>query len=166
MSRPFQRSAAWPCIASSGLCPRPTGMRSAAPTISIVDRDTVVRVARSDSAGRFMFEGLTTPGLTVRVRHARLRTASSFGVRDEERAYREYLRDSRAKRGGLDPSSSRTQANTLPPNPRLVAFNERRATNSFGHYVTEDILRETQAAIRERGVAHDVRCHAPSGQDR
>src|SRR5436190_24215001 len=36
--------------------------------VSIVERDTTLRATRSDSAGRFIFEGLTTLAVTVHVR--------------------------------------------------------------------------------------------------
>jgi hypothetical protein len=108
--------------------------------VSIVNRDTVVRLARSDSAGRFIFEGLTTPGLTVRVRRV---------------GYEPQLLSVNVTKAGrtasiavtLEPSVANLDAVVVEdtakhprPNPRLIAFNERRATNSFGHYITEEML--------------------------
>jgi len=108
--------------------------------VSIVERDTAVRVTRSDSAGRFVFEGLTTSALTVRVRHLGYEPqVLSVHVTKSGRTANisVTLEPSVAS---LDPVLVEDSAKHAQPNPRLVAFNERRATNSFGHYVTEEML--------------------------
>jgi hypothetical protein len=108
--------------------------------VSIVERDTVVRLARSDSAGRFIFEGLTTPGLTLRVRR--------LGYEPQQLSVH-LTKSGRTANisvtlvpsvASLDTVVVEDTIKTARPNPRLVAFNERRATNSFGQYVTEEML--------------------------
>ena len=108
--------------------------------VSIVDGGAAVRLARSDSAGRFVFEGLTTRDLTVRVR--RLGFEPQFLSVHVTKAGRTAnisvtLEPSVAS---LDPVVIEDTAKKARPNPRLIAFNERRATNRFGHYVTEEML--------------------------
>jgi hypothetical protein len=108
--------------------------------ISIVDRDTAMRLARSDSAGRFMFEGLTTPDLTVRVRRLGYdpQLLSVHVTKAGRTANISVTLEPSVAR--LDPVVVEDTAKSPRPNPRLIAFNERRATNSFGHYVTEEML--------------------------
>ena len=123
-----------------GTVSAPDGQVVSGADVSLVERDTAVRVTRSDSAGRFMFEGLTTPGVTVRVRRLGyepqvLSVYVTKGGRTATIAV--TLVPSVAS---LDPVLVEDTAKHDRPNPRLIAFNERRASNSFGHYVTEEML--------------------------
>ena len=80
--------------------------------VSIVERDTAVRVTRSDSAGRFTFEGLTTPALTLRVRHFGYEPQLLSVHVTKSRSYGEHLRHPRAKRreSGSSPRRRLSQA--------------------------------------------------------
>ena len=53
----------------------------------------------------------------------------------------------------LDPVLVEDSAKKARPNPRLIGFNERRATNSLGHYVTEEML----AALRPQHASEALR---------
>jgi hypothetical protein len=108
--------------------------------VSIVDRDTVVRFTRSDSVGRFLFEGLTTPALTLRVRRLGFEP-QQLSVHVTKVGRTATISVTLAPSvASLDPVLVEDSAKHAQPNPRLIAFDERRATNSFGHYVTEEML--------------------------
>ena len=108
--------------------------------VSLMEGDSAVRHVRTDSSGRFQLLDMTAAKLALRVRRLGFeqqtvevqvtkagRTASVLVV--------------------LEPNSARLDTVVVDddspsdrPNPRLVAFNGRAATNSFGHYVTEKML--------------------------
>jgi hypothetical protein len=124
--------------------------------ISIVVRDSVVRLTRSDSAGHFMFEGLTTPALTLRVRRLGYEP-QLLSVQVTKVGRTATISVTLAPSvASLDPVVVEDTAKHARPNPRLIAFNERRATNSFGHYVTEEML----AAMRPQHTSEALRTAA------
>ena len=108
--------------------------------VAIVERDSAVRATRSDSAGRFIFEGVTTPTLTVRVRHLGYapQVLSVHVTKSGRTANISVTLEPSVV--SLDPVLVEDSAKHPRPNPRLIAFNERSATNSFGQYVTEEML--------------------------
>jgi hypothetical protein len=123
-----------------GTVSAPDGHLVSGAEISIVDRDPAVRLTRSDSVGRFMFEGLTTRDLTVRVRRLGFepQVLSVHVTRAGRTANISVTLEPSV--ASLDTVVVEDTANKARPNPRLIAFDERRATNSFGHYVTEEML--------------------------
>ena len=131
----------------------PDGHVVSAADVSIVERDSAVRLTRSDSAGQFTFEGLTTPALTLRVRRLGYEPqVLSVHVTKVGRTatIAVTLAPSVAS---LDPVLVEDSANKVRPNPRLIGFNERRATNSLGYYVTEEML----AALRPQYTSEALR---------
>ena len=123
-----------------GTVSAPDGHVVSGADVSIVERDTAVRVTRSDSAGHFMFEGLTTPALTLRVRRLGYEP-QQLSVHVTKVGRTATITVTLAPSvASLDPVLVEDSAKHAQPNPRLIAFDERRATNSFGHYVTEEML--------------------------
>jgi hypothetical protein len=125
-----------------GTVSAPDGHAVSGAEVSIVNRDTAVQLARSDSAGRFVFEGLKAPDLTVRVRHVGYEPQLlSVHVTKAGRTANITV-TLEPKVASLDRVLVEDSAKSPQPNPRLIAFNERRATNSFGHYITQEMLAE------------------------
>lgn len=109
--------------------------------VVVVERDSAARRTRSDSAGRFVIDGITKAEITLRVRRV--------GFQAQELT----VRVTKAGRTAnvsvqLEPSVATLERVVVddtappdePPNPRLVGFNERRRNNSFGHYATPEML--------------------------
>ncbi|HEY9226442.1 MAG TPA: carboxypeptidase regulatory-like domain-containing protein [Gemmatimonadaceae bacterium] len=118
----------------------PSGNPVAGADVSIVQGDSAARRVSSDSAGTFQFDNLTVRSLTLRVRRL---------------GFEPQVLDVHVAKTGrvakvtvtLDPAVARLETvivddtvTKVPPNPRLVGFNERLKTNSFAHFVTPEML--------------------------
>src|SRR6185436_3236029 len=109
--------------------------------IAVIAGDRTERVTRSDSAGRFRIDSLTAPTLTLHVR--RLGFQPQQLTVNVTKAGRTATVDVTLEPSvaNLDPVVIDDAAEPAePPNPRLIGFKERAATNSFGHYITEAML--------------------------
>lgn len=108
--------------------------------VSLIEGDSAVRRVRSDSMGRFQLTELTSMELILRVRHLGYepttlavhvtkagRTASILVTLDPNVA-------------NLAPVVIEDDEPAERADPRMMAFRDRVATNSFGHYVTEAML--------------------------
>jgi hypothetical protein len=108
--------------------------------VSLTEHGAAARVAHSDSSGKFSFSELTSPDLILHVRR--------LGFQPQQLA----VHVTKAGRTAnvsvtLEPNIATLDAVVVddeaprdPPNPRLVGFKERLATNSFGHFVTQEML--------------------------
>jgi hypothetical protein len=116
------------------------GAPVSAAEISVVEYDTTARFARSDSTGRFAIDGLTAPVLTVHVRRLGFQPQQlTVNVTKAGRTAKVEV-TLEPSVASLDPVVVADEAPADRPNPRLIGFKERAATNSFGHYVTEEML--------------------------
>lgn len=136
--------------------------------VALLVRDSVVRRARSDTTGRFEMDSLTDRMLRIRVRRMGYQ-AQTVTVTVAKRGRTANLEIT------LDPTVAvldtihvdDDEAPRDRGNPRLVAFKERAATNSFGHYVTEEMIdrvRPQHASDVLRTVPGVVTRVAPPGR--
>src|SRR4051812_25632490 len=104
--------------------------------VGVLDHDRVGRRVRSDTAGHFELDGLTNASTRLRVRHM------GFAPRDVAVEI-----GGSGRRTGvvvtLDPMAAELDGMTVndtlqDPDDRLRAFNERRATNDFAHFIDGD----------------------------
>ncbi|HXT17021.1 MAG TPA: TonB-dependent receptor [Gemmatimonadaceae bacterium] len=108
--------------------------------VSVLEHDTRARHVRSDSAGRFQFSGLVSNPAVLSVRH--------FGFAPRELSV--TIPDATHRASivvTLDPSAAEIDGMSVTgqadrDDERLRAFNERRATNSFGKYIDEERIRQ------------------------
>jgi Carboxypeptidase regulatory-like domain len=119
----------------------PQGNPVYAAEVVVVERDTAARRTRSDSAGRFVIDGIREAEIKLRVRRVGFQAQElTVRVTKAGRTANVSVR--------MEPSVASLERVVVddtappddPPNPRLVGFNERRRTNSFGHYVTPEML--------------------------
>jgi hypothetical protein len=120
--------------------------------VSIVNRDSVLRFTRSDSGGRFMFEGLTTPALTLRVRRLGFEPQLLSVTVTKSGRTANIAVTLEPSAASLDTVLVEDSVKRAQPNPRLIGFNERRKTNSFGHYITEERLAELRPQFPSEAV--------------
>jgi hypothetical protein len=109
--------------------------------VTLIVNDSAARFVLSDQHGRFELTGLTTPTLLLRVRR--------LGYQPQVLTV-QVTKPGRTANVDITMEPSVTSLNPVViddhaparerPNPRLVGFNERVAKNSFGHYVTEEML--------------------------
>lgn len=124
--------------------------------VGLIERDSVVRRVRSDSAGKFRLDALTAPELTLRVRRVGYQPQEVIvRVTKAGRTATVFVQLERAV-AGLDTVRIDDDSPREPENPRLIAFRERASTNSFGKYITEEMLarlRPHNPSDAFRGVA-------------
>jgi hypothetical protein len=120
--------------------------------VSIVNRDSVLRFTRSDSGGRFMFEGLTAPALTLRVRRLGFEPQLLSVTVTKSGRTANIAVTLEPSAASLDTVLVEDSVKRAQPNPRLIGFNERRKTNSFGHYITEERLAELRPQYPSEAV--------------
>jgi hypothetical protein len=122
--------------------------------VVLVERDTAVRRTRSDSAGHFEIDGVRDAEITLRVRRVGFQAQElTVRVTKAGRTANVSIR--------MEPSVATLERVVVddtappnePPNPRLVGFNERLRTNSFGHYVTPEML----AKLRPQNASEALR---------
>jgi hypothetical protein len=137
---PVGPSATLPPYRVIGKVSDPTGNAVLGADVSLMEGESAVRGVRTDSSGRFQLLDMTAAKISLRVRRLGFegqtvevqvtkagRTANVDVVLQPNHAHLDTVVVNDA------PPSDR-------PNPRLVAFNDRAATNSFGHYLTEAML--------------------------
>ena len=108
--------------------------------VGLIERDSVVRRVRSDSAGKFTLDALTAPELTLRVRRVGYQPQElTVRVTKAGRTATVFVQLERAV-AALDTVRVADDSAPEPVNPRLIAFRERASTNSFGKYITEEML--------------------------
>lgn len=121
--------------------------------VAVVERDSAVRRVRSDSVGQFQIDALSASEVRLRVRRL------GFQRRDvvvrpgkDERNVRVFVT--------LEPTATNLDtvlvddvAGPEIPDSRLAAFRERASTNSFGRFVTEEML----ARMRPNNISDALR---------
>jgi hypothetical protein len=118
----------------------PRGNPVYAAEVIAIERDTALRRTRSDSSGRFEIDGLRELEVRLRIRRVGFQAQElTVRVTKAGRTANVFVR--------MEPSVATLERVVVddtapddPPNPRLVGFKERVATNSFGHYVTPEML--------------------------
>jgi len=119
----------------------PRGNPVFAAEVIVVERDSALHRTRSDSSGRFEIDGVRQLEVTLRIRRIGFQAQDlTVRVTKAGRLANVLVR--------MEPSVAAlgrvvvddTAPPDEPPNPRLVGFKERVATNSFGHYVTPEML--------------------------
>lgn len=107
--------------------------------IAVIERDSTVRRARSDSAGRFQVDA-PSPEVRLRVRRVGFHQREvTVRVANGEREASVFV-TLEPTAANLDTVLVDDVADPESRDPRLIAFRERAATNSFGHYVTEEMI--------------------------
>ena len=138
--RPAGRAATEPFRVVGKVVDRDGNFVAGADVIAQIENDSVARRTRSDSAGRFELADLRGSALTLRVRRLGFQPQLlSVQVTKAGRTANVTV-TLEPSVTSLDPVVVADDSAPEPINPRLVGFNERLATNSFGHYVTPEML--------------------------
>ena len=108
--------------------------------VSVIERDTPVRRVRSDSSGKFLIDALTASTVKLRVRRIGFRQQDLWvNVPKSARTAPVFVTLEPAI-ANLDTVVVDDSAPPEPVNPRLIAFRDRAVNNSFGHFITEEML--------------------------
>jgi hypothetical protein len=138
--RPAARAAAEPFRVVGKVVNLDNNPVADADVIAQIEGDSVARHTRSDAAGRFQFDDVRGSALTLRVRRLGFQPQLlSVQVTKAGRTANVTV-TLEPSVTSLDPVIVADDSAGEPRNPRLVGFNERRASNSFGHYVTPEML--------------------------
>jgi hypothetical protein len=138
--RPTARSSSEPFRVVGRVVGRDDVPVADAEVIAQIENDSVPRFARSDVAGRFQIDDVRGSAITLRVRRLGFQPQLlSVQVTKAGRTANVTV-TLEPSVTSLDPVVVADDSVAEPPNPRLVGFNERLATNSFGHYVTPEVL--------------------------
>jgi hypothetical protein len=121
------------------------GQAIAGAEVGLLERDSVTRAVRSDTAGRFFLSGLQKANVLLRIRHF------GFTPRDVE----VNIPASRRQQiiVTLDPMPAElagVEINADDSDERLRAFHARKASNNFAHFVdADDIARRRPQFLSE-----------------
>lgn len=138
--RPAERSSSEPFRVVGKVVGSDSNPVADADVVAQIESDSVARHTRSDAAGRFQFDDVRGSALTLRVRRLGFQPQLlSVQVTKAGRTANVTV-TLEPSVTSLEPVIVADDSVTEPRNPRLVGFNERRATNSFGHYVTPEML--------------------------
>lgn len=108
--------------------------------VAVIERDAAVRRVRSDSSGKFQIDALTAAAVKLRVRRLGFRQQELWvNVVKSGRTAPVFVTLEPAI-ANLDTVVVDDSAPPEPVNPRLIGFRERAVNNSFGHFITEEML--------------------------